>query len=132
MLRLSMSVFILTWVAACGPSALQLEGTRWVATHLTGADLSGSTAPSTLEFTSQEHVAGHGGCTRYSGAVRIDGEALEFGDFASTKMACEAGAMEQEWRLFAAFAAARGVRREGAELLFTGDDGETLARWRPQ
>jgi heat shock protein HslJ len=131
MIRLSVSVFVLTSVAACGHSALHLEGTKWVAAQLGGTDLAGPVRP-TLEFTSEDHVAGHGGCNRYSGAVRLDGEALEFGDLASTKMACDAEAMEQEQRLFAVFAGARGARREGVELLFTGEDGEALARWRPQ
>jgi putative lipoprotein len=131
MFRRVVLLSVLPWVAACGHSALQLEGTKWVVTQLDGADLVGP-ARSTLEFTSAERVSGHAGCNRYSGAVRLDGEALEFGDLASTKMACEPEAMEQERRLFATFAEARKVRREGAELLFIAEDGKTLARWRQE
>ncbi|KAF0137623.1 MAG: hypothetical protein FD152_343 [Xanthobacteraceae bacterium] len=61
-----------------------------------------------LAISPDGRVSGSGGCNRIFGTVRIDGQALAFGQMGSTKMACEGAVMVQEQRFLAALA---GVRR---------------------
>lgn len=52
----------------------------------------------TLEFSADGQVSGHAGCNHYSGAYKLDGEALSFGPIASTLMACVPALDKQEER----------------------------------
>lgn len=55
------------------------------------------TAP-TMTFGADGRVFGSTSCNRFNGEYTLDGNAISLGPLAVTKMACEAGLMEQEHR----------------------------------
>jgi putative lipoprotein len=74
-------------------------------------------------------VAGSGGCNRFSGSCTVDGNALAFGNLASTRMAC-AGGMDQETAFLAALAKVRSWRISGDRLELLDAGGASLASFR--
>jgi putative lipoprotein len=106
------------------------------APNLTGdwlvEDISGrgviDTLQSTLSFDAKGRVYGMGGCNRFTGAVKSSDDGLSFGPLAATQMACPPAIADQESRYFAALAAVRSARVEGAFLILRAADGTQLVK----
>jgi len=92
----------LTFVKAGG-----LAGTSWAMAGNAGV---------TLQFDPNGKVSGRGGCNRYSGQAKIDGDKLSFGPLVSTRMACPGDAMKQEQEFLAALGKAERFTLDGAGL----------------
>lgn len=104
-----------------------LQG-RWLAEDIGGAGVVDS-LQTTLEISGDGGFFGSGGCNRYRGQMKIDGETLAFGPAAATRMACPEAAMNQEAKFFTALeAAARfSYDAETRKLTFSGKDGKPVA-----
>lgn len=107
--------------------AAELTGTRWAATGINnGAEaVTGLAAGTevTAIFAEDGTVAGSGGCNNFNGTYTIDGAGIAFGPIASTKMACEQPAMDQETAFLAALAASSTYAISGDELELRDADG---------
>ena len=77
----------------------------------------------TAIFAEDGTVAGSGGCNTFNGTYTVDGAGIAFGPIASTKMACEQPAMDQETTFFAALAASSTYAISGDELELRDPDG---------
>ena len=76
-------------------------------------------------------ATGSAGCNSFSASYKLDGERLEFGPIASTEMACEPAAMEQERSFLSILAAVRSYSRYGnGSLSIIAPDGRAI-RFRP-
>ncbi len=75
----------------------------WVVEELDGGGVVAGEPP-TLEIAADQKVAGTTGVNRYFGTVTMDGDALHFSPFGSTRMAGPPPLMEQEARFFQAMA----------------------------
>jgi heat shock protein HslJ len=116
--------------AMAGTTEADLVGSRWVAEDIGGQAVT-DRVQSKLAFDAGGMVSGAGGCNRYFGPVTIRGEAISFGNLASTMMACPPAQMEQERRFFDALSATRSYRHADARLVFLGEDGRELIRFAP-
>jgi heat shock protein HslJ len=99
-------------------SEVDLLGTAWLVEQVGGRD-SAQGVRSTLEFAQSGQVGGTTGCNQYFGPVSLEGDAIAFGNLASTRKMCPQAEMDQEQRLLQALAA--------AQRLMLSDDGQTLA-----
>ena len=79
------------------PSPGSVTGTVWRLVELDGNRLT-SGIVATVELSKDGRVVGRGSCNRFSGAVAISGDRIEFGPLVSTKMSCGDAADEQERR----------------------------------
>ena len=71
-----------------------LQGTQWIATHINGDPITGTSPTLTIEGTK---AYGNGSCNRYTGQVTLGNkDAIHFGTTASTRMACPGAADQQE------------------------------------
>ncbi len=110
--------------------ATAFTGTTWVATVLNNGRqavesvLEGSEA--TAEFDDEGRVAGSSGCNRYTGPYTLDGEAIEVGDLAGTRMACADQALTQQEELFLAALEQATVARVDGDTLELRDDDDAL------
>lgn len=73
-------------------------------------------------------VSGHGGCNRFTGAVELDGAALEFGMLAATRMACP-DTMQQEQAFLQALGEVRRWNIVGQHLELFDAEGRLRARF---
>lgn len=111
--------------------AVALEGTAWVVqkyVDLGVPTLVSADAGQYLVFDGEGGVSGYDGCNTFSGSVKISGNTMKFGAFASTKMYC-ADTVEQE-RLF--YETLGGdvsyVLRAGRLILINSDDAGLVLR----
>jgi heat shock protein HslJ len=111
--------------------ATAFTGTTWVATMLNNGRegvesvLEGSEA--TAEFDDEGRVAGSSGCNRYTGPYTLDGETIQVGDLAGTRMACaDPGLTEQEELFLTALEQAAVARVDGDTLELRDGDGDLL------
>jgi putative lipoprotein len=88
----------------------------WVTEDIDGRGVIDN-AQSTIEFTSDNRVAGRGGCNRYSGSVTIDGRKLKVAQVISTKMACVPALMDQETRFLQALESAASFEVKDTKLI---------------
>lgn len=75
-----------------------------------------------------QRVAGSTGCNRLMGGYRLAGQALSFGQMATTRMACMEG-MDTEQAFLAALDRVAAWDVEGKSLTLTDAQGEVLARF---
>lgn len=103
-----------------------LQG-RWLAEDIGGGGVV-DRVQTALEIGADGRVSGSGGCNRIFGTVRIDGQAIAFGQMGSTKMACEGAVMMQEQRFLAALAQARRWRIDAPrrKLILSDEAGSVL------
>ena len=94
-------------VAACGgsagtptPAADGLSGTSWALTSMDDQPVPADVVV-TLAFAAGT-ASGSSGCNTYSGPYTVDGQSLDFGALASTRMACAGAAMAIEQAYLAA------------------------------
>jgi heat shock protein HslJ len=78
-------------------------------------------------------VMGSAGCNAYTAPYTLNGNALQVGPAASTRMACAAppGVMEQERAYLAALSTARSYRIEGDRLFLLAADGARVGSFVP-
>jgi heat shock protein HslJ len=135
---LVLSILVLV-LAACAPGGgltqpprqqpgAALEGTSWVLDSFTagGEDIPvvpGTTV--TLVFQENNNSGGNSGCNSYGGEYRVEGNRIEFGEIASTLMACMGnGIMEQEQRFHEALRTAETYEVSGDSLVITYAGGQ--------
>lgn len=104
-----------------------LQG-RWLAEDIGGGGVIDS-LQTTLEISGDGDFFGSGGCNRYRGQLKADGETLAFGPAAATRMACPEAAMNQEAKFFKALesVARFSYEAETRKLTLAGKDGKPLA-----
>jgi heat shock protein HslJ len=89
--------------------ANSLLNTKWKAMSILGKPA--GSADSTVEFRADGTVTGNGGCNGYQGGVTLDGNAIEFGMLATTRMMCAPPVSGQE----IVFLEALGMARSGEQ-----------------
>ncbi|MEX1993236.1 MAG: META domain-containing protein [Steroidobacteraceae bacterium] len=109
------------------PALIALWGTAWRLESLAGAAVQGGSQP-TLEFASDGRASGNGSCNRFHGVVTVEGDRIQFGGIAATRMACaEAARMQQEEVYFAALQAAERFEMDAETLrIYATDRPEPL------
>lgn len=108
-------------VASSEAATLPLAG-AWLAEDIDGGGVIDN-LQTTLEIAADGAVSGSGGCNRFSGSARIEGDTISFGDLASTMMACAEAAMNQEQKFHAALGAARTFSIDAAQQKLFLKDG---------
>jgi heat shock protein HslJ len=79
-----------------------LKGVEWVVEDIDGKGVV-DRSRATLNFDGEAgggRVTGSGSCNSYTGPYTQNGDALSFGNLASTRRACPQALMEQEQRFF--------------------------------
>jgi heat shock protein HslJ len=111
-----------------GADSSQIERKPWVL--VSGLDVEGweSVAPSaTFE---DGRLSGSTGCNRFTGSYTIDGDSLELGAMASTRMACPPPADAVERAYLAALGRVTTWRVDNEELALLDDDEAEVLRYR--
>lgn len=111
--------------AAGTPDAL--TGSRWLAEDIGGAGVI-DYAQTTLAFPADGRAEGSGGCNQYSGPVSVEGDAIIFGQIASTRKACAPALLDQEQKFFIALAGARSFTLAGSSLILRDAAGRPVAQ----
>lgn len=133
---------LLTWTVCPGCAGHQAENgkpsvflgnTDWRLVEIRGKGVlaqPGRHAPYPRLISAEGRVAGHGGCNRFFGGYKLEGESLRFSALGSTKMACpgEIGKLEQA--LFNALGLVKRFKHS-EDVLELFNDGELLARFVP-
>jgi putative lipoprotein len=107
-----------------------LSGAEWVVEDIDGKGVVDG-ARATLNFDgasgSGGRVTGSGSCNSYTGPYTQSGDALSFGNLASTRRACPPALMDQEQRFFDTLANVRRFEMapDGA-LLLRGEPGRFI------
>ena len=118
-------------LSACATASLggRCDGRELVAEAVNDVPITGTQPPTLL--LQNGRASGSTGCNTFSGTYNLDQERLEFGPLATTRMACEPAAMEQEARFLSILAAARSYSRYGnGSLSIIAPDGRAI-RFRP-
>ena len=109
-----------------GGDAASFVGVPWVLSA--GVDVgAGGTAPSAT-FTNQT-VAGSTGCNQFTAPYTVDGDAMEIGTVALTRMACPPPADAVERAYLAALGRVAAWHLDGSELILADDDHNELLRY---
>jgi heat shock protein HslJ len=82
-------------------------------------------APPSATFAA-ETVGGSTGCNRFTGPYTVDGDSLEIGTIATTRIACEPAADAVERGYLDALARVTRWRLDGADLVLLDDEDELL------
>ena len=131
-MRIAVVLLLLTLqLAACGDEdsaegeGASFEGVPWVL--VSGLDLTGWEAAAPSATFADGTAGGSTGCNRWTAGYTVDGDALDIGEIASTRMACPPPADAVERAYLAGLNLVEGWRVEDDELvLVDGDDRETL------
>ena len=108
------------------PAAVALWGTAWRLESLAGAGVLGG-SKATLAFPSEGRASGNGSCNRFNGVVTVEGDTIQFGGLAATRMACAEAMMRQEDAYFAALRDALRYETDGEALrIFSAGQSEPL------
>ena len=112
--------------AGATPGAgVTLETTRWKAT-----ELQGSAVPAAANSAREAHLvldgagrfSGSDGCNRVAGSYQVSGDAITFGEAASTRMACaDSGETERQFHAALKDATRYRIAGEGLELFGIAD-----------
>jgi heat shock protein HslJ len=112
--------------------AVSLENTDWKLVELSGKEVliqSGRQAPYLRLMSAEGRVVGHGGCNRFFGGYKVEGDRLHFSALGSTKMACIGDIGDLEDAFFNALGSARRFKLSG-DVLELFDDKQLLARFK--
>jgi heat shock protein HslJ len=125
---------VLALAAGCGgddgngTAEASLVGVPWVLSA--GLDVEGwESAPPSAMFDDGT-VGGSTGCNRFTAGYTVDGDTLELGTIASTKIACLPPADAVERAYLEALGRVAGWRSEDAQLILLDEDGAELLRYR--
>lgn len=97
---------------------------EWLAEDIDGGGVIDN-AQTSLLVAEDGSVSGRGGCNRFSGKAKIDGQSISFGTIASTRMACADALMNQERKFFEALGKVATFRIDQTErklVLLDADD----------
>jgi putative lipoprotein len=100
----------------------------WVAEDIDGAGAHVK-AKSTLRLGKDGRASGRGGCNGFSGSAKVEGSTIVFGQIASTEMACEQAAMDQEHKFHDALGRAATFRLADGKLVLADKDGKDIIRF---
>jgi heat shock protein HslJ len=122
---LVLSLAVAPVVAACGGSqtgggSASLSATSWRLVELGGSEPAGDAKPTLVFAQAGGTVSGNSGCNTFNGSVTIDGDSIEFGPLATTRMACPEPAMSLETAYLAALDGATTWRIDGSQLILDG------------
>jgi len=103
---------------------------KWLAEDIDGGGVI-DRLQTTLELNADGIVTGTGGCNRYAGSANIDGNTITFRPMASTRMACSAAAMNQEYKFHRALENVKGWRvdQPRRKLMLLDKSGFDLMRF---
>jgi heat shock protein HslJ len=101
-------------------------GVPWVVSS--GVDLAGSDSVPSATFT-DETVGGSTGCNRFTAPYTVDGDAMEIGTIAMTRMACPPPADAVERAYVAALGRVAAWHLDGADLVLADDDHNEVLRY---
>ncbi len=111
-----------------GTDPASFESQPWVL--VSGIDLPADVAVSAPSATFDAGtVAGSTGCNRYTAAYTVDGDSLEIGQIASTRIACPPPADAIETAYVEALGQVSAWRTEDDELVLVGADDDELLRY---
>ena len=122
-------LFIALTFAGCAGVAkqTQLAGSEWQPTRL-GTSAVPAKPESYVQFRVQGRLAGLGGCNRFMGSYKLDGDKIAIGPLASTQMACPDPAMKQERAFVSALQDAKTFKREKGTMILFGANGTEIAQ----
>ncbi|WP_299982259.1 YbaY family lipoprotein [uncultured Ruegeria sp.] len=119
----------LVLVQAGGQDAATLEGSEWTAIGIDGAVLD-TNRPPQLSFAQDGAFGGSGGCNRFSGQAKINGNSIEFPDnMAATLMACPPELEEVEDQFLAALQGVTTFAVAGDSLVLLDAAGEPVLKF---
>jgi heat shock protein HslJ len=124
------SLVVLGLAAGCGGDGAdsgQLEDTPWVLASGEGITLEPGVVPSAA--FSGGNVFGSNGCNQYRGTYTVDGDSLEIGPLAGTRMACPPPQDEIEKAFTAAMGKVASWAIDSDELVLSDADGNELLRF---
>jgi heat shock protein HslJ len=104
-----------------------LVGERWLLVEMV---LEGRSIPDVpaakpdITFEAEGRIFGHGGCNRYFGGYKVEGDRISFSAMGSTMMYCE-DTMEIEYAFLQSLALVTLVDCSDAGLELRSSDGET-------
>ena len=131
-----LSVVVVALTAGCGgdegsgSSQADLENRPWVLVSGIAVPLTPATASPSATFA-EGRVGGSTGCNRFTGPYTLDGDSLEIGQIASTRMACIPPADRVERSYLGALGKAASWRLDGEQLVLADADGAELLRYAP-
>ena len=129
---LSLLIGLIVGACASAPSpspstAPTLTDTAWVVLSVGGTDTIATARP-TMAFGTDGQMQGTGSCNGYGGPYRLDGDAIEVGDLASTLILCQDDAIGvQEAAFMAALRGATTWRIDEAGVLHLTGTSEIVA-----
>jgi heat shock protein HslJ len=109
-----------------GAAADSFVGVPWVLSA--GVDLAGSDAVPSATFT-DDTVGGSTGCNRFTAPYTVDGDSIEIGTIATTRMACPPPADTVERAYLAALGRVEAWHKNGLELVLVDGDHNELLRY---
>jgi len=127
-LRYLAATLIVTFAAIGTAIGAELRGSEWRPIQV-GSSRVPSDTNIFVQFTGDGQLAGHGGCNRFFGSYKINGNAIEIGPVGATRMACPESIMNLEMALFIALEAVKTFERNGAQLVLRDGGGADLARF---
>jgi putative lipoprotein len=102
-----------------------LQDGEWRVTQI-GGDVVPETSAPTISFAVDGRVYGSTSCNRFNSSYSLDGNALEIGNLAATKRACDPGLMQQERRFLDAISLIENVSLEQGGFLVLSGNGQRL------
>ena len=114
--------------AGCGgdDGTSSFVGVPWVVSS--GVDLAGDDAVPSANFT-DDTVGGSTGCNRFTAKYTLDGDAMDIGEIASTRMACPPPVDAVERAYLAALGRVTAWHLDGSDLVLADDDHTELLRY---
>ena len=114
--------------AGCGgdDGTSSFVGVPWVVSS--GVDLAGGDAVPSANFT-DDTVGGSTGCNRFTAKYTVDGDAMDIGEIASTRMACPPPVDAVERAYLAALGRVTAWHLDGSDLVLADDDHTELLRY---
>lgn len=102
---------------------------KWLAEDIFGGGVI-DRLQTVIEIAADGTVSGSGGCNRFHGKATIEGERIQFGPLAGTRMACTPAAMDQEHKFHQALSAAKSFRLQPRErkLMLLDGNGTPVVR----
>jgi len=113
--------------AATAAGAAELAGSEWRPVRIGASDLAADTK-AFVQFRSGGELVGQGGCNRFFGRYKIEGETIEIGPIGATRMACPEPVMAEEASFLAALEAARTWTRDRTSLVLFDAEKHEQAR----
>lgn len=109
-------------------TAAHFVGVPWIVSD--GLDVPGWETVAPSATFSDGTVAGSTGCNRFTAGYTLDGDTLEIGTIAATKMACVPPADDVERAYLAALSRVAGWRADDGKLVLVDADGAELLHYR--